>query len=93
MEKKVQDKLIRFLKKKGCLVIKIKPGPGVGVGIPDLFFCKEGFYGFVECKASLKSKFQPLQKERIKQLDDWSWCKVVHSGNIDEVILQLEKLL
>lgn len=93
MEKKVQDKLIRFLKKKGCLVIKIKPGPGVGVGIPDLFFCKEGFYGFVECKASLNSKFQPLQKERIKQLDDWSWCKVVAEENINAIVLELDAML
>jgi Holliday junction resolvase len=93
MEKKVQDKLIRFLKKHGCYVIKITVVPGVPTGTPDVFFCKEGFYGFAECKANSKSKFQPLQRERIAMFHEWSWCRVVHSGNIDEIILQLEKLL
>lgn len=94
-EKKVQQRLIRYLKKKGCYVIKTQvDGRGlVPVGCPDVWFVKEGFWGCAEIKGNEKSKFQPLQKETIEKLNQWSWCKVVHSDNIDDVISQLEKML
>lgn len=72
-----QSKVIKWLKSKGCYVIKHTANPGVPVGCPDLSFYKEGFYGFIEVKPSKTAKFQPLQKETIAKLDMWSWAKVV----------------
>ena len=93
MESKTQTKLIKFLKKKGCYVLKTRPGPGVPTGCPDVIFMLEGFWGGAECKALPNSKRQTLQPETVAKLDKWSWCKFVHSENIDEIIQELDKVL
>lgn len=68
-------------------------GPGVPTGTSDLFFCLEGFYGFIEVKKSMKAKFQPLQKEFIDKMEDWSWAKVVYPENWLEVRAELARML
>lgn len=93
MESQTQKRLIQYLKRKGCYVIKTKPGPGTPVGCPDVFAFLEGWWGAFEVKARANSPFQPLQKETIEKLNDWSVAWVVHSGNINKVISQLEKML
>jgi Holliday junction resolvase len=93
MESQVQKRLIKYLKGKGCYVIKTKPGLGTPVGCPDVWAFLEGWWGAFECKATEKSPFQPLQKETIEKLDKWSTATVVHANNIDDVISQLEKML
>lgn len=93
MEAKTQQRLIKYLKWKGCYVIKTKPGPGTPVGCPDVIALFEGWWGAFEVKGSAKSPFKPLQKETLDMLDQWSTVWVVHPGNIDKVILQLEKML
>lgn len=93
MEKKVQTRLIKYLRSKGCYVIKTKPGPGVPVGCPDVIFFKEGFWGCAEVKATEKSAYQPLQKETIAKLSQWSWCKVIHSNNVEKVLDELDSIL
>lgn len=93
MERKVQEKLIKYLKKRGCYVIKTKPGLGTPVGCPDIIALLEGLWLAFEIKANEKSPFSPLQEDTIRRLSDWSFCKVVHSGNIEEVIVELENLL
>jgi len=94
-EKKVQQKLIKYLKKKGCYVIKTQvDGRGlVPVGCPDVIALYEGWWGAFECKGSAKAKFQPLQEVTIEKLNNWSIAMVVHPDNIDDVISQLEKML
>lgn len=93
MEAKVQKRLISYLKRKGCYVIKTKPGLGTPVGCPDVIALYEGWWGAFECKAYANSPYQPLQKETLKKLDKWSFSTVVHADNIDDVISQLEKIL
>jgi len=93
MEGKTQQKLIKFLKSKGCYVIKTKPGPGTPVGTPDVLALLEGWWGAFEVKAYANSKFQPLQKETIEKLAVWSTARVVHSENIDDVIKELDRML
>lgn len=93
MEKKVQTRLIKYLRSKGCYVIKTKPGPGVPVGCPDVIALYEGWWGAFECKASAKAPFQQLQEHTIEKLNNWSLAVVVHPDNIEEVISQLEKML
>ena len=92
MEKAVQTKIIKSAKKAGFYVIKTRPGPGVPKGMLDVLLLKEGFWGVVECKATEKSAWQPLQKEMFAKFADWSWARVAHSGNVDEVCAEIEAL-
>lgn len=93
MESKIQQKLIKYLKGKGCYVIKTKPGPGTPVGCPDVIALYEGFWAAFEVKAGPNSPFQPLQEKTISKMADWSFAKVVHSENYNEVIAELEMIL
>ena len=94
VESRLQTKIIHWLKLKGCVVIKLSAVPGVPVGIPDvLFLIDGGGYGFIEVKASEKARFQPLQKEWLKKLDDMYFARAVHPGNWEEVKSELEKLI
>lgn len=92
-ESSLQAKLIRYLKAKGCYVIKTTPGNGTPVGCPDIFFFCDGFWGAIEAKASRGAKFQPLQKVTIEKLDKMSWCRVVYPENYQEIRAELELLL
>jgi len=93
MEGKIQAKLIKFLKKRGCYVIKTKPGPGTPVGCPDIIALYEGLWIAIEVKARKNSPYQPLQKETLDKLSAWSLVYVVHEENYDEVIIELERIL
>lgn len=95
MEAKVQKRLINYLRSKGCYVLKTQSNArgAVRVGCPDVFAFYEGWWGAFECKAYEKSPFKPLQKETLELLGGWSTAWVVHSGNIDDVIFELEKML
>lgn len=92
-ESQLQAEIIRFLKKKKCYVIKTSPGAGTPVGCPDIIALLEGCFIAIEVKASAKSPFQPLQKETIKKLDDWSWCKAVSVDNWGEIRTELEHFI
>ena len=93
-EATLQAKIIRYLKSKGCVVIKLSATPGVPVGIPDLLFLLDGGgWGFLEVKASKTAKFQPLQKEWLKKLDNMYWARSVCPENWAEIKLELEKFI
>lgn len=93
LEKDFQKKVISFLKSKGCFVMKLEPGGGIPRGVSDIFFCKEGFYGFIECKKNKTSKFQPLQPEFIEKMDKWSWAKAAYPENWDMLKKELSTIL
>lgn len=92
IEKKLQSEIIKYLKSKGCFVMKCG-GAGVPTGTADVFFCIEGFYGFIEVKASKTSKFQPLQREFLEKMNNWSWAKAVYPENWLEAKAELDKML
>ncbi len=92
-EVKLQTDIIKYLKKKGCYVIKTKPGTGTPTGCPDIIFLFEGFWGAIEVKASAKAPYQPLQKETLEKLNSWSFAKSVYPDNWDDVKSELEVLL
>lgn len=92
-EAPVQKEIIKFLKQKGCWVMKLTPMPGIPDGTADVFFCKEGFYGFLECKATAKSKRRPGQPQFVAKMDEWSYAKFVHKDNIKEIKRELEQML
>jgi Holliday junction resolvase len=93
MEKRLQSDVIKWLKSRGCYVIKHSAVAGVPVGCPDISFYMEGFYGFAEIKASAKARHQPLQDITIEKLNDWSWCKIISPENWPKIQLELESLL
>lgn len=92
-EARTQEKLIRYLKKKGCYVLKPKPGPGVPVGCPDVLALFEGFWAAFEVKATPHSKLQPLQVETLLKFEEWSFARIVTPSNIDDVVAELETIL
>lgn len=92
-EAPVQKEVIKFLKEQGCWVMKITPTPGVPTGTADVFFCKEGLYGWIECKANKNSKRRPGQPQFIKKMDDWSYAKFVHKDNLAEIKKELGEML
>ena len=75
-----QADVIKWLKKQGCFVMKVQAGPGVPSGTSDVFFCKEGFYGWLECKQSKSAKKQPGQEPFVKKMDEWSYARFVWPG-------------
>lgn len=91
-ESQLQSEIIRYLRSKHCFVMKCA-GPGVPKGTSDVFFCLEGFYGFIEVKRSEKAPFQTLQPEFLKKMSEWSWAKAVWPDNWIEVRSELEQML
>lgn len=73
--------------------MKLKPGGGVPTGTADVFFCKEGFYGWLELKISAKAKAQLGQEPFIFKMHEWSWAKFVYPENWEEIKLELDDLL
>lgn len=92
-EKPVQTRMIKFLKGLGCEVFHLTPGNGIPSGASDLLFFKEGFYGFLECKAHKNSTYRPGQKQFLAKMDEWSYAKAVYAENEDEIKKELETIL
>lgn len=92
-ESKLQTTIAKSLRKQGCFVMVIQPQAGIPTGTSDIFFCKEGFYGWLEVKASKNAPFQPLQEQFLKKMDDWSYAKKVYPENWPEIQAELSKIL
>lgn len=92
-EQVLQTKIIRWLKSQGCFVMKIPATPGVPAGTADVFGCKEGFYFFLEVKASKSAKKQPHQQEFIDKMNEWSYARFVWPQNWPEVQSELKEML
>lgn len=88
-----QKNVIKWLKSKGCIVLKYEANATTRVGIPDVFFCKEGFYGFLECKKAKNSPIRPGQKEFITKVNEWSYGKIIFPENWLETRKELEQML
>lgn len=93
LEKDFQAKVIKYLRSKGCFVHKMQQNATTAVGIADVFFCIEGFYGFIECKKNKTAKIRPGQKEFVEKMDNWSWAKICYPENWDETKAELDKIL
>lgn len=92
-ESKFQTKVTKYLRSRGCYVIKTRPGPGIPMGCPDVIFMKEGFWGAVECKADKSKGYRPGQKETLEKFADWSWARRADPDNWEEVKEELENML
>ena len=92
-ESDLQSKVVKYLRGKGCYVIKTRPGVGTPDGCPDIIALLEGLWIALEVKGSAKAQYQPLQKATLEKLDDWSWAKVVYPDNWEDVRAALELML
>lgn len=92
-ESQFQSKVVKYLHSKKCYVFKTNPGSSAPVGCPDLWAVREGFWLALECKKSGTAEYRPLQKETIKKLDGWSFCRAVYPENWPEVRAELDKIL
>lgn len=93
IESKLQSEIVKYLRSKGCYVVKTKPGPGLPTGCPDIIFLLEGMWGVIEVKASSKSSFQPLQEHTLNRLGQWSYAEVIYPEIWPEMRSELEAML
>lgn len=68
MEKRLQTKIIKWLKESGAYVIKPRSGPGVPAGCPDIVFFYGPRWGMIEVKADEHAKMQPGQQPTLNWL-------------------------
>lgn len=92
-ESDFQAKIIKWLRSNGCFVMKNQQNATTQKGVADVFFCKEGFYGFLEVKKSKNAKRQPGQEAFIAKMDDWSYGKLVYPENWTDIQSELEEML
>ena len=88
-----QKKVLSWLKKQGCFALKYEQNATTRAGVADVFFCKEGFYGWIECKKAKNSPLRPGQKEFIMKMSEWSYGKIVFPENWEETKKELTELL
>ena len=66
MERKLQSKIIKFLKDQGGYVIKTRPQPGIPVGIEDVICLYREKWCAIEVKASENAPFRPGQQATLQ---------------------------
>lgn len=90
MERKLQSKIIKWLKEQGAYVIKPKAGPGVPVGCPDVIFLYGPQWGAIEVKASEYAPFQPGQQQTLAMMKmNNGWVYRVYPENWPQVQAEL----
>lgn len=92
-EGKFQDTVTKWLKAKGCRVVKNDPTSGRQKGIPDLLFLKEGFWGMLEIKASKNAKKRPGQEDWVKWASENSYGAFCYPENWAQIRKDLEEIL
>lgn len=94
-EAKLQSDIKKFLRGKGCYVIKTQSNArgAVPVGCPDIIFMLEGFWGAIEVKKDPSEPYRPLQKETLEKMENWSWARRVDPTNWEETKGELEGIL
>lgn len=92
-ESDFQKKIVKWLRSQKCFVWKMQQNATTRVGVSDLFFCKEGFYGFIEVKKNKSAKRQPGQEVFVKKMNEWSWAKVVWPDIWPDVQNELKEIL
>ena len=92
-EKKVKDKLRKYLNQLGIYHF-MPPANGFGrAGIPDVIGCFNGQFVAFECKAG-KNKTTALQDREIANIQSAKgWAFVINEDNVDniEALLRLER--
>lgn len=93
-EGKFKKKVCTQLKKWGGIVLQYKQDSTTVKGFPDTICILEGITIFIEFKKSKTAKFQPLQKEWIKKLEDKGhFAFVMYPENEKEIMAEIRNLL
>lgn len=92
-ESDFQAKICKWLRAKGCIVLKYQQNATTRAGTPDLIFLKDGFWGALEVKRSKNAPFRPGQKEMVKKMDEMSWARVIWPENEKEILKELGEIL
>lgn len=93
LESKFQAQCIKWLRSKGCKVIKCEQNATTHAGTPDIIFLKEQFWGVMEFKKAKNSPKRPGQKEWVDWANQNSWGAFVYPANWEEVKEELELML
>lgn len=95
IESRLQSDIRRYLRGKGCYVIKTRPDARSGApkGCPDIVFMLEGFWGAIEVKKDPTAKYEVLQEETLEKMNNWSWAKRVDPTDWPVIREELEKIL
>jgi len=94
IESQFEKNFCAKLRRKGCVVIKNHPGPGMPKGFPDdTVLMPGGGWAVLEFKASEKAPYQVLQKEQLKRLDDMWYSATVYPENEEEIMAEVLAML
>lgn len=91
-ESKFQRELIAELKFlfPGCFVLK--NDEQYLQGVPDLTLLWGGYWAVLECKDSMKSRYQPNQEYYIDKLNKMSFSAMICPENKEQVIDELQRV-
>lgn len=94
-EGKFKKKVCSQLRKWGATVLQYKQDSTTVKGFPDtIVLLPEGLTIFIEFKKNKTAKFQPLQKEWIKKLNDRNYFAYVMYPEVEEKVMnEIKKLL
>ena len=93
-EQSVQSKFIKFLKSKGCYVMKVQASSFVPKGTADIFWCYRKAYGWLEAKASKYSEKQVGQQQFIERMNGWGvFACFVFPENFEEVKRRIDGII
>ena len=98
-ESNLQSKIIKWLKSKGCFTFKLEND----AGDPDIIALIDGGgwialevkkeYPYKKDGTAKKGAFRPLQQEKVRQLDNMYYARIVWPENWLDVKAELEKLI
>lgn len=95
-EKKVENKIRRFLENNDAFVMKTHGGsPGVPVGIPDLFSIYRGIALFIEVKREKGGRVKPIQIAQIDSLKQHGTIAIVANdvSYVEDLIETIDTLI
>jgi len=93
-ESTFQNKVVGWLRQKGCYVLTTSPRPGIPDGCPDVIaLFNGGGWAALEIKTGEHAKFQPLQKPTIEKLDKMYYSRAVWPKNWEEVKKELQQII
>lgn len=94
-EGKFKKKVCSQLRKWGCQVLQYSQNSTTVKGFPDtLVLLPESLVIFIEFKKSKTAKFQPLQKEWNKKLNERGFfAYIMYPENEKEVMAEIRNLL
>lgn len=94
LERDFQKEVVQDIRKKHPQWHVLIPDPHQYQGFPDIIVLSDTQkWAALEVKRSDKEKFQPNQEYYIETLDRVGFAKVIHPGNKEEVLDELQRSL